>query len=133
MYNYSGYCIYIYIYTYIHIYIYIYDISNIGTLYKREKCGPITGSVGMVYCKGRDKGCTQAEGEVFGSNPYTANSSLCKAALHSNAISSQGGVYRVQQIGTLPNFTGAESNGIISSDYPLCDAITIHKSEKSEG
>ena len=57
-------------------------------------------------------------GSVWGSDVYTADSSLCTAAVHAGVITlERGGPVRVEPRGAQPSFAGSERNGISSSSY----------------
>ena len=49
------------------------------------------------FCKGLINGCS-FDGDVYGSDPYTIDSSICKAGLHKGLIDKSGGF--VKQIVT---------------------------------
>ncbi len=92
---------------------------------------PVTGWVPTGRCPdslspvssypGAILGCTcqadQITGTVWGSHPYTFDSSLCMAAVHAGAIPSSGGVVWATVTDTLPAFVGTSRNGITTQDY----------------
>ncbi len=57
------------------------------------------------------------KGSVWGSDPYTNDSSICAAALHSGAVSAEGGPVVVQVAPGADKYTGSDANGVKSSDY----------------
>lgn len=58
-----------------------------------------------------------AVGEVWGSNPYTADSALCRAALHSGVIDRSGGTVRLAVQEGKPGYRGSSRNGVTTSAY----------------
>lgn len=55
---------------------------------------------------------------VWGSGPYTGDSSICTAAVHAGLIThEEGGSVTILAGGTVEEYTGSESNGVTSSDY----------------
>ena len=71
------------------------------------------GTVSVVSCP---SGCL-GEGSVWGSNPYTADSNICHAAIHAGIISPDGGLVRVQKTAGQQAYRGTTANGVKSSDY----------------
>jgi hypothetical protein len=57
-----------------------------------------------------------AEGTVWGTDVYTDDSSLCRAAVHAGVISAQGGSVTVNRGGGLPLSIGTTRNGVMSND-----------------
>lgn len=56
-------------------------------------------------------------GSAWGSGPYTNDSSICVAALHSGVMSSAGGTVRVLAGPGLQSYRGSEWNGASTMDY----------------
>jgi LCCL domain len=56
-------------------------------------------------------------GSVWGSGPYTDDSSICAAALHAGVIGTEGGTVTAVASRGQSAYQGTERNGIISSDY----------------
>lgn len=56
-------------------------------------------------------------GSVWGSSPYTADSSICAAALHAGAIGKDGGLVRVLPGPGLDSYAGSFVNGIETRDW----------------
>jgi len=57
-------------------------------------------------------------GSVWGSDPYTDDSSICTAAVHAGLITpADGGRVVVEVRPGEPAYTGTEANGVTSSDY----------------
>lgn len=55
--------------------------------------------------------------KIWGSNPYTGDSSVAFAALHAGAIDEDGGTFYILTGGQGSMFYGSLSNGILSVDY----------------
>lgn len=100
-------------------------------------------SVKYWYCKGIENGCN-FESDVYGSDPYTINTGLCKAGLHKGVINEYGGImkqiiigffffyfsYNLFILGRKTNFVGLTKNGLTSLEYPQpSDAMTIEVSD----
>lgn len=58
-----------------------------------------------------------AKGSVWGSGPYTSDSSICAAALHAGAIEAAGGPVVLIPAGRQENYPGSSANGITSRDW----------------
>lgn len=71
-----------------------------------------TGAKWNVDCP---PGCTQ--GSLWGSDPFTADSSVCTAALYAGVIDAKGGAFVVTLDGKQDAFKGGEKNGIKAQDY----------------
>ena len=56
-------------------------------------------------------------GSVWGSGPYTDDSSVCTAALHGGHISQEGGVITVRPAAALEAYPGSSQNGVTSNDW----------------
>jgi len=54
---------------------------------------------------------------VWGSNPYTGDSRLACAALHSGAITETGGVFYIKTGGPDSGFYASTENGITTTEY----------------
>jgi hypothetical protein len=57
------------------------------------------------------------QGAVWGTDTYTDDSGVCRAAVHAGAIPSTGGVVTVARAAGRPLYSGSRRNGIQSSDY----------------
>lgn len=65
-------------------------------------------------------------GALWGSNPYTYDSSLATAAVHAGLLSpGQTGNIRILTNGTLPTYTGSTANGVTSAPYGSFCGITL--------
>lgn len=62
-----------------------------------------------------------ASGSLWGTGIYTADSSICAAALHGGAISPNGGNISVFLSGRLEAFAGSSQNGVTSSEWGAYD------------
>jgi LCCL domain-containing protein len=58
-----------------------------------------------------------AGGSVWGNGPYTSDSNICSAALHAGYIEDACGDVFVLRAQGLPEYAGAESHGVTSSDW----------------
>jgi LCCL domain/von Willebrand factor type A domain len=56
-------------------------------------------------------------GSLWGTDLYTDDSSVCRAALHAGVISSAGGKVTVYPYGSQDSYEGSERRGVYSSDY----------------
>jgi len=59
------------------------------------------------------EGCDDS-GRVMGSNPYTSDSMVCKAAAH---FGKNGGTIQVKAVGQMSNFKGTKKNDIRTKSY----------------
>ena len=80
------------------------------------------------YCKGGYNGCTRT-GNVWGSNPYTSDSIICLASLHSGHITKEGGIFIVKKGGPLDAYVGSVKNGVSTQSYGSFDHMLILPSE----
>ncbi len=62
-----------------------------------------------------------AVGSVWGSGRYTADSSICRAAVHAGAISAAGGSVTLYAGGRCEKFTGTNRNGVATADWGAYD------------
>jgi LCCL domain len=56
-------------------------------------------------------------GQVWGSGPYTDDSSICRAAVHAGVILVSGGAIRFRVSEGLSGYQGSQRNGVITSVY----------------
>jgi hypothetical protein len=80
------------------------------------------------YCKGGYNGCNRT-GNVWGSNPYTSDSIVCLAALHSGHITKEGGLFIVKKGSALDSYVGSVKNGVNTQSYGSFDHMLILPSE----
>jgi hypothetical protein len=57
-------------------------------------------------------------GAVWGTDVYTDDSSLCRAALHAGSVTSEGGTITVTRAEGRQLYIGTTRNGVMSNDYP---------------
>jgi hypothetical protein len=57
------------------------------------------------------------EGAVWGSNPYTTDSNLCRAAMHAGVIGASGGLVRVTSAAGQGRYSGTTRNGVSTNDW----------------
>ncbi|HYO45712.1 MAG TPA: LCCL domain-containing protein, partial [Gemmatimonadota bacterium] len=58
-------------------------------------------------------------GNVWGTDVYTDDSSICEAAVHAGMIvRADGGIVRFELLGAQPSFQASERHGVRSIDYP---------------
>jgi hypothetical protein len=55
---------------------------------------------------------------VWGTDVYTDDSSLCRAALHAGSVTSEGGTITVTRAEGRQLYIGTTRNGVMSNDYP---------------
>lgn len=71
------------------------------------------GAAGPPVCR-----ClTIPSGSIWGSGPYTSDSSICRAALHAGVISGSGGVVRVMAAPGQKEYRGSTANGVTTSGW----------------
>lgn len=58
-----------------------------------------------------------ATGRVWGTDTYTADSSICAAAMHAGLVGVQGGQVMLRRVGGLQRYVGSTRNGVSSLDY----------------
>jgi hypothetical protein len=67
-------------------------------------------------------------GSAWGSGPYTNDSNICAAAMHSGVISSRGGPVRVLAVPGLDSYRGSEWNGVTTMDFgPWSGSISFDR------
>ncbi|MDP2083605.1 MAG: LCCL domain-containing protein [Gemmobacter sp.] len=66
-----------------------------------------------------------SRGDVWGSNPYTADSGLCRAAVHAGVIDRAGGKISLRVEGSRPGYRGSWRNGVTSLAYDGYDRSVI--------
>ena len=76
----------------------------------------LPGDVGAVFQVACPPGC-EATGGLWGSDIYTADSGICRAAIHAGLISPGGGVVSVRLEPGRLAYRGSVRNGLQSSDY----------------
>ncbi|HET6281177.1 MAG TPA: LCCL domain-containing protein, partial [Polyangia bacterium] len=74
------------------------------------------GAPGATFQVACPPGCADTGG-LWGTDVYTADSSICRAGIHAGAISTGGGVVPVQVQDGRPAYRGSARNGIQSNDF----------------
>ncbi|MCS7072305.1 MAG: LCCL domain-containing protein, partial [Anaerolinea sp.] len=72
------------------------------------------GQSAVVLCPA---GCAANSQAVWGSNFYTDDSSICRAAIHAGVITDQGGPVRVTIAPGQQSYTGSAQNGITTANW----------------
>ncbi|XP_054720067.1 clotting factor C-like [Uloborus diversus] len=62
--------------------------------------------------------CAEEDSNVWGTSIYRADSSVCRAAIHSAKVTNSGGGVAVINNGPYSHFTGSDSNNVKSDSYP---------------
>ena len=60
---------------------------------------------------------SQMTGTVWGSGPYTTDSSVCAAALHAGAVAKTGGTVTVQATSGCTTYASSKNNGVTTTAY----------------
>lgn len=76
----------------------------------------LRGEVGSIFQIACPPNC-QEGGGLWGTDTYTADSSICKAAIHAGAIPAAGGVVSVRIDPGRPAYRGSVHYGVRSNDY----------------
>lgn len=63
----------------------------------------------------------EAAGTVWGTGPYTADSALCRAAVHAGRIGYGGGVIRAGILPGRASYSAGEANGVGAEAWPAMD------------
>jgi len=77
--------------------------------------GQLTSKDGTVFRVACPAGC--GKGSIYGTGVYTADTSICRAGIHSGVIPESGGVVSITLEPGRPAYRGSEQNGIKSRDY----------------
>jgi len=89
------------------------QVIEAGCSFNATQIRDAAGSAHVVSCP---PGCAN-QGGLWGTDVYTGDSGICRAAIHSGLISPNGGsVVVVLEVGR-PAYRGTTRNGIQSSDY----------------
>lgn len=89
------------------------DVIEAGCTYDARQLDGKDGTTFRVACPA---GC-DTPSSTYGTGVYTADSPICKSAIHSGAIPSSGGVATIKLEAGRPAYRGSEQNGIKSRDY----------------
>ena len=69
---------------------------------------------GEVHCPA---GCAASGGAVWGTGPYTGDSSICRAAIHQGLISDAGGSVRAVSAPGQASYSAGDRNGVATAAY----------------
>lgn len=73
-------------------------------------------------------------GSVWGSGPYTDDSSVCTAAVHAGLITlAEGGTVNVEVAAGESSYKGSAAHGVTSSDYGAFDGSFTFPSDQPAG
>jgi hypothetical protein len=82
-----------------------------------QRAHEVTGADGTSWYLRCPAGCTTGE-SVWGTDLYTDDSSVCRAAIHAQALSAaNGGVVLVTWAPAQEAYAGSERNGVTTNDY----------------
>ncbi len=102
------------------------DWGSYGTSIVFEAKGPRSTQATFPSCTGFDTTlevveCSCAPGEaggsVWGNGPYTADSDICAAAVHTGVIGPDGGDVRALRTAGLESYFGSEFNGVTTRNW----------------
>ena len=82
------------------------------------------GDDGFFACPGQAQ-CGRQTGSVWGTGPYTADSSICAAARHNGTIGEKGGFFKVSKRDGQDSYEGSEKNGVTTSSYGNYDSSFV--------
>ncbi|MGI3185059.1 LCCL domain-containing protein [Nioella aestuarii] len=104
-----------------------YDRSFTVTLVSMEipACGTMPAGAEIHECS-----CPAGPytGSAWGSDPYTNDSNICVAAMHTGMISAAGGTVTVLAAPGLQSYRGSEWNGVSTMDYgPWSGSISFDR------
>ncbi|PIO24921.1 hypothetical protein AB205_0118360, partial [Aquarana catesbeiana] len=71
-------------------------------------------SISIVQCPSE---CQVNGGTVWGTDTYTDDSSICKAAIHAGILGNNGGLVTVEKTPGQQSYNGSASNGVTTSNY----------------
>lgn len=74
-------------------------------------------ALGAVFDIGCPPNCQNDNSGVWGTDTYTIDSGICKAAVHAGAVSQAGGVVALRIAPALPVFSGSHRNGVGTSGW----------------
>ena len=95
-------------------------VSLFGSLF------PINSDV-IILCP---MDCDKFPGQVYGDGMYHANSSVCKAAMHSGVLSKTGGKIHVKVSSPQSTYKQSSKNAISSLEYNINDGLPSFFTEK---
>ncbi|XP_078499441.1 uncharacterized protein LOC144754948 isoform X2 [Lissotriton helveticus] len=71
------------------------------------------------------EGCLKQEAVVWGSDTYTADSSICRAAINDGKVTNAGGRVRMEKWPGQSSYQGSTRNGVITESYKAYPASFI--------
>ena len=77
----------------------------------------LRGRSGIVIVVCPEAGTVDRSHAVWGSNPYTDDSSVCRAAVHAGAIGWEGGTVTIEPRPGQQSYQGTARNGVTTRDY----------------
>lgn len=83
----------------------------------RTAATAIEGDEGDVISVSCPADCGQDGGTIWGTDTYTDDSSICRAAVHAGALTEEGGVVDIVILGGAEEFPSSEQNSILSSSW----------------
>jgi LCCL domain len=89
------------------------QVIEAGCSYNATQIEDAPGTAHVVSCPA---GCA-GSGGLWGTDVYTADSGICKAAVHAGLLTDRGGTVAVILDAGRPAYRGSSRNGITSSDY----------------
>ncbi|NOY26901.1 MAG: hypothetical protein GXP62_13600 [Oligoflexia bacterium] len=79
----------------------------------------LTGAVGNSFYVMCPANCLT--GSVWGTGPYTRDSSICTAAVHGGAVTTAGGLVKATILAGQPNYQAGDANGVSSHSWMSYD------------
>jgi len=80
----------------------------------------LTGSQGDSFYVTCPANCTT--GSLWGTGPYTRDSSICTSAVHAGAIAASGGLVKASILAGQENYAAGDANGVSSHSWPSYDS-----------
>ncbi|PIO16157.1 hypothetical protein AB205_0005830, partial [Aquarana catesbeiana] len=85
-------------------------------------------SIALVQCP---SDCTVNGRNVWGTDVYTDDSSICKAAIHAGILGNTGGLVTVEKSPGQQSYTGSTRNGVTTNNYGAWSgSFVLHASSK---
>ncbi len=88
-------------------------------VFNMGECAPLPADLEEAICS-----CPAGaggSGSVWGSNPYTADSDICTAAIHAGVTDTNGGTLVLQRRPGQSDYPGSSANGVTSRDWGSFD------------
>ena len=80
----------------------------------------LAGNAGDSFYLSCPEGCTT--GSLWGTGPYTRDSSICTAAVHAGAVGSGGGLVKASILAGQDSYGESEANGVSSHSWGAYDS-----------